>query len=309
MVAQNRIDSGTALTETKPARVMYFWRPVKDVLSMRAKRVDLQGIRRKQLLALARTAGIRRYRRLSKTRLAAALSSLPQTQPQVTPGPADLPVSYGRTRLVLMEIEPFWVYAYWEVTPQDQLQAARQTSTVGPAGQWILRFYDITGSEGSDPAGHDFFDLPVDLDAGSWYVNLWSANKSYCAELGAIAAPAGFIPVCRSNAIMVPPAAPPPGGESRWLKVQGCFEQVAPAGELESPTVTAPFSAEVRDEAVAQAAPPATSQTEKTQGIVPGEDRPAAPPLLPAGAQAVRRVPETFSSFGLAGSVADRRNQ
>ena len=276
---------------------------------MRAKRIDLQGIRRKQLLALARNAGIRRYRRLSKTRLAAALSSLPQTQLEVTPGPVDLPVSYGRTRLVLMEIEPFWVYAYWEVTSEDQRQAAQQTGTIGPAGQWTLRFYDITGSEGADPAGHAFFDLPVDLNAGSWYVNLWSGNKSYCAELGTAATPAGFIPVCRSNVIMVPPAAPPSGGESRWLRVQGFFERIETAREPEGSLAMAPFQAEVRDEPVARAVPAAASPMAETPGSVPGEYRPAAPPLPPVDAQVPRRARGTISSFSLAGPTADRRNQ
>ena len=72
------------------ARVMHFRQPVKDVLSMRTKRLDLRGMKRKQLLALAKDAGIWRYRRMSRTRLTAALSSLPRAQPEVATGPADL---------------------------------------------------------------------------------------------------------------------------------------------------------------------------------------------------------------------------
>jgi len=273
---------------------------------MRAKSVDVQGLRRKQLLALAKKAGIRRYRRLSKIRLATALSSLPQAQPVVVPDRADLPASYGRTRLVLMEIEPFWVHAYWEVTPDDQTRAARQTGTIGPAGQWVLRFYDLGCSDASDPSCHGFFELPVDLNAGSWYINLWEGNKSYCAVLGAVAPSAAFIPVCRSNVIMVPPSAPPAGGEIRWLKVQGCFEQVEAVREPECPPLAVPLQAELREETVARTA---ASQGVETHEVMPGVDRPALPPTLPAGAQAARCVPETFSSFGLAGSTADRRDR
>ena len=124
-----------------------------------------------------------------------------------------------------MEIEPFWMYTYWEVTAQDQLQATRQTGMIGSAAQWILRFNHITGSEWLDPKGRSFFDLPVDLASGRRYVNLWSGGRSYCAELGMVPASTGFIPVCRSNVITVAPSAPPPGGEPRWLKVQGIFEK------------------------------------------------------------------------------------
>ena len=291
------------------ARIMHLRQLVKDELSMRTNNVELQGMRRKQLVALAKKAGIRRYRRLSHARLTAALLSLPRLQPEVTPSLAELPAGYGRTRLILMEIDPSWVYAYWEVTPQDRLQAARQAGAIGPAGQWILRFHDITGSEWLDAKGRDFFDLPVDLAAGHWYINLWSGDKSYCAELGMVPASAGFIPVCRSNVIMVPPAAPPPGGEPRWLKVEGVFEQVETVQEPEHSTVAAPFHSEVREDPVSQVPSPAAPQVGATQGIMLADRRSGAPDPLPVRAPAVIRVPETISSFGLGNALENRRDK
>jgi hypothetical protein len=288
---------------------VYFRQLIKDVLSMRTNSDELKGMRRKQLAVLAKKAGIRRYRRLSKARLTAVLLSLPQLQPQTTSSFAELPASYGRTHLILMEIEPFWVYAYWEVTPKDCLQAAQQAGAIGPAGQWILRFYDITGSEGLDPKGQDFFDLPVDLEAGRWYVNLWSGNKSYCAELGIVPASAGFIPVCRSNVITVPPSTPPSGGETRWLRVQGVFEQVETVREPEHPTVAAPCHSEAREDAVSQVPSQATLQVGATQGIMPKDSRSGAPDPLPARAQAVTRVPASISSFSLGNAAENRRDK
>jgi hypothetical protein len=198
-----------------------------------------------------------------------------------------------------MEIEPFCVYAYWEVTPKDCLQAAQQAGATGPAGQWILRFYDITGSEWLDPKGHGFFDLPVDLETGRWYVNLWSGDKSYCAELGIVPASAGFIPICRSNVITVPPSAPPPGGETRWLKVQGVFEQVETVREPEHPKVAAPCHSGAREDPVSQVPSPATLQVGATQGIMRNDSGSGAPDPLPVRARAVTRVPEALSSFSL----------
>jgi hypothetical protein len=306
---QNRVDSGATLTETKPTRVVSFRQPVKDVASMRTNGVELQGMRRKQLAALAKKAGIQRYRRLSKARLTAALLSLQRLQPEATLSSAELPTGYGRTHLILMEIEPFWAYAYWEVTPQDRLQAAQQAGAIRPAGQWILRFYDITGSERFDPEGRDFFDLPVDLEAGHWYVNFWSGGRSYCAELGMVPASAGFIPVCRSNVITIPPSAPPPGGEPRWLKVQGIFAQVEAVREPEQSTVVAPCHSEVRTDPVPQAPLPTALQVGAAQEIVLNDNRSGAPDPLPVRAQAVFRVPETVSSFGLGKAVESRRDK
>jgi hypothetical protein len=271
--------------------------------------VEFQGFRRKQLAALAKKAGIRRYRRLSKARLTAALLSLPRLQPEVTPDLAELPAGYGRTRLILMEIEPFWVHAYWEVTPQDRLQAARQAGMIGPAGPWILRFYDVTGSEWIDPTGRDFFDLPVDLEVGRWYINLWSGGKSYCVELGMVPASAGFIPVCRSNVITVPPAAPSPGGEPRWQRVQGVFEQVETVQETEPPAFAAPFHSEMREDPVSQAPLPAAPQVGATQEIMLDGSRAGAPDPLPVRTPAVIRVPENISSFGLGNTAENRRDK
>jgi hypothetical protein len=205
-----------------------------------------------------------------------------------------------------MEIEPFWVHAYWEVTPQDRLQAAQQAGAIGPAGQWVLRFYDLSGSARLDPTGRDFFDLPVDLEAGRWYVNLWSGDKSYCAELGLVPASAGFIPVCRSNVITVPPSAPPHGGEPRWLKVEGVFEQVETVQEPEHSTVAAPFHSEVREDPVSQVSSPAAPPVGATQGIMLADRRSGAPGPLPVRAQAVIRVPEAMSSFGLGNALKNR---
>jgi len=45
--------------------------------------------------------------------------------------------------------------------------------------------------------GH--FDVDVDLRTSNWYVPLWSAAKTYYADLGAITAAGEFIPLVRSN--------------------------------------------------------------------------------------------------------------
>lgn len=170
--------------------------------------VELRSLTRKQLVALAMKAGIPRRSRLAKNQLIAALAA--RAEPQEL---TDLPMSYGRTRLTLMEIEPYWIYAYWEVTSQDSRAVSDRMGKVDPGTEWVLRFYDITG--GSRPAGaapHVFFDVSVDLRVGNWYINLWSGDKSYFAEAGLRSAAGRFVPVCRSNVVCVPRAGPPPDG-------------------------------------------------------------------------------------------------
>ncbi len=183
--------------------------------------VRLRSLTRKRLVAMAKKAGIPRWSRLAKEQLVIALAArMPSEVPPQEP--TELPSSYGRTRLTLMEIEPFWIYAYWEVTPQDFRSACDQLGDAGPGIGWVLRFYDITGAPFPGNA-HDYFDVPVDLKAGNWYINLWSGDKSYFAEIGPRSGAGRFLAVSRSNVICVPRAGPPP------------YDAAAKAGGDESP--------------------------------------------------------------------------
>src|SRR5580693_588605 len=72
----------------------------------------------------------------------------------------DLPSSYGKNRLVLLPVDPFLVYAYWDL-------AADPPPTAGARA--ILRFHESTVAV----KGSRSFDVDLDLAAGHWYVNLW----------------------------------------------------------------------------------------------------------------------------------------
>jgi hypothetical protein len=183
-------------------------------------RSELETRSRKQLLALAERAGVSGRRELSK---AALIESLLSAAPE---SPAELPASYGRTRLTLVEIEPHWIHAYWEIAPPD-CQAARAKAA---DGAWVLRFYDVTGVEFDGANARDSFDVPVDVSVGNWYVNLWSGGKTYCAEIG-LRASGAFVPVSRSGIVQVPAATAAPRAEAEWMKVEPVTGMAAPAQE------------------------------------------------------------------------------
>jgi len=127
--------------------------------------------------------------------------------------------------LCLMEIEPYWLYSYWEITPECRQKALKQLRRAETDGQWVLRFYDITGTEFHGQNAHDYFDVQIDLDTGNWYVNLWSGGKSYVAEVG-IRKGDRFLAVCRSNVVCVPFTGPSPLYQPQWLRVEGAFDRV-----------------------------------------------------------------------------------
>ena len=126
----------------------------------------------------------------------------------------DLPWSYGKTELVLMPVDPFLLYAYWDFSPKDweEVQARRRPS--------VLRIYDVTTIQFDGTNAHHYFDVPVFLGAQNWYVHLWSAEKSLCADLGWLLSDGSFHLIIRSNVVQTPRAGVSIFEESRWIEVR-----------------------------------------------------------------------------------------
>ena len=118
----------------------------------------------------------------------------------------ELPRSYGRSRVVVLAIDPYHVHAYWEVTPQD-VESARSRSTAAgpPALTWVLRFYDVTRVAADTACAHEHFDVAIELEARNWYIDLWSPDKTYLVELGALVS-GEFVGLCRAAPVTVPAA-------------------------------------------------------------------------------------------------------
>lgn len=132
----------------------------------------------------------------------------------------ELPEGYGRSRVTLLAIDPFHVHAYWEVTAEDRRRATEQLKAAADpeAARWTLRFYDVTPPVTDEASGHGHFDVPIELESNNWYVDLWSAKKSYFVVLG-LQAGERFIRVCRSTATELPPADPSPTYDPKWATV------------------------------------------------------------------------------------------
>jgi hypothetical protein len=243
----------------------------------------------------------------------------------------ELPSSYGHTRLTLMSVDPYHIHAYWEVTPHDRETTMTRLGPEGAKARWVLRFYDVTYIDFDGTNAHVYFDQPIDLIAGNWYVELWSSEKTYCADIGALAPSGQFESACRSNFVQVPRAEASTDYRPEWLRVEGNFDKVQAAVSAAEPspteqsaalTMTAtiasperepapqepiPFAAEadIRRHSAAlvpaawenRASESSTTAANETSAArcarqdAPGETR-------PGGARREAHFPETVSSFG-----------
>jgi hypothetical protein len=131
-----------------------------------------------------------------------------------------LPDRYGRTEVVLLVVHPLLVFAYWEATPESCRQAHE---TMGPemdGARVVLRMYDITLIHFDGTNAHHIFDIDVGLEARGWYIPLWTAEKSYCADLGFLARTGRFHTIARSNVIQTPRAMPSGRTDEQWMRVR-----------------------------------------------------------------------------------------
>lgn len=110
-------------------------------------------------------------------------------------------------RLVLMEIDPWNVHAYWHVQASDLAKRLRRLKAKGLTSRLVLRFHDV--SSGQDQNGvHERFDIEVTEDSRNWYVNLWRDGKHYSAEIGLSTEDGSFESLATSNQISTPRAYP-----------------------------------------------------------------------------------------------------
>ncbi|TLY45880.1 MAG: DUF4912 domain-containing protein [Nitrospirae bacterium] len=133
---------------------------------------------------------------------------------------SELPDRYGRTELVLMVVDPLLLFSYWEVTPESLRQAQHALGTEMEGARAVLRFYDISLIHFDGTNAHHTFDIDIGLEARNWYVHLWTAEKSYCAEMGFVARTGRFHSITRSNVEHTPRAGVSARDEERWMRVR-----------------------------------------------------------------------------------------
>ena len=168
----------------------------------------------------------------------------------------ELPASYGTSRLVLMVIDPYWVFAYWEITRAQMAKARRGR----PSAMTVLRIYDLTGADGGAegrrgslaraslrapgkrPKPNFSFDIEIVPGADNWYINLWAPQRSLYADLGLRGPDGQFLRIVRSNRVETPPAQASPVRNEQLATVGRRYKSPAPhKGQERRPRPSSPI--------------------------------------------------------------------
>lgn len=115
-----------------------------------------------------------------------------------------LPSEYGENGIILMPVNPYKLFAFWEVR-KETLNIFR--------GILNLRVYDVTGIDLDTTDADSFHDIAVSERIGKMYLDV-SPAKEYIADVG-IVYNGIFISIARSPRISTPGAGIP--GEKYFL--------------------------------------------------------------------------------------------
>ena len=148
-----------------------------------------------------------------------------------------LPDGYGDNRIVVMARDPFWFFAYWEITPEraDQIRAAHGAECWERASL-VLRVYDLGDSHQTPMDSAPFFDVPVPPFSRQQYVQVPHSGHAYITDLGLRWPDGKYVSLFRSNMIRQPAGCVSDqvadGTEASWMSVglkseQESWEQMA----------------------------------------------------------------------------------
>lgn len=183
-------------------------------------------MKKEELAALAREAGLKGRSTMTKAQLARALADLSaavEPAPSAVPAsvPADrivkgpipaaepeiphLPDLLGQTRLCLLPQTPTTAFAYWELEED-------------PSGELLLRIYAL-------PGGREIMVREATRRQGSLYIHLPGAAMEIEGEL-VFTGPGGSGLLARSNRIRLPYDTPSEEVDTLWMTRRRDFEEI-----------------------------------------------------------------------------------
>lgn len=157
--------------------------------------------------------------------LAPPASPSPETPTAPGPSgvPAALPARYNEDFLALLVRDPWWLFAYWEVTPSRELEVEGAVGAEAYAfSEPALRLYDETAG--------DAWDIAISGNADNWYLNPARPGHNFAAEIGRRSRSGQFWALLRSNLVTAPPDGPAEGDEGEWACPPELYARLFPPG-------------------------------------------------------------------------------
>jgi hypothetical protein len=137
-----------------------------------------------------------------------------------------LPKTYGDTKVVILPKDSVLLFAYWEVSAGKFAELSRQYGSDFDPTAFAIRAYDVTGIDFNGNNANKYFDIYVNYDALSWYINVGEYNHSYIVDVGFIIKTEKFVTVARSNFLAMPVYGVSDVTDELWGALKFDFEKL-----------------------------------------------------------------------------------
>ncbi|MGE5308877.1 MAG: DUF4912 domain-containing protein [Deltaproteobacteria bacterium] len=137
--------------------------------------------------------------------------------------PHDLPYRYDRDRMVLQVRDPWWLHSYWEVAQNTWTGLRDRLKDLFYSAKKVLRVYDVSNIIFNGKNAHRYFDIEVNPDAMSWYIDAGGPGRSWCVDYGLKLANGEFVTILRSNTVTSPLEAPSWITDEEWMVPEEIF--------------------------------------------------------------------------------------
>lgn len=129
----------------------------------------------------------------------------------------------GKRDLVALSIDPYRVHVYWTIEPPELQKDDPEPEGEAPGAGPVLRFHSIPHASLALEDSFECFDVPIELDAPNWYVQLPKPSGRYLVELGLRAKDGQFRVLARSALVQTPPASPSEKDDELLMLVMGDY--------------------------------------------------------------------------------------
>ncbi len=156
--------------------------------------------------------------------------------------------STAKDRLVVMVRGPYWLHAYWELTPTGIVRAQAALGEQWHTARPILRVLQISAAGSSTASERVNSDIAIHGGVKNWYIHVEDPPQTYRLEIGYLASNGRFFSLAHSNTVATPSAAAEEKQDNHWSEVvEDCDKIYAMSGGF-SPEVNSNELQEVLEE-------------------------------------------------------------
>ena len=139
-----------------------------------------------------------------------------------------LPKDYGDTSITILPKDPVSIFTYWSINKETKKSLEKKYgSDFFQKSKLVIRIYDMT-----DNTRKTGFDVFIDTDDNSYYINVGKFNRSWVANIGYITENGRFVSVAKSNVLEMPKYGISSITDEQWVMLENEFEKILKTSNL-----------------------------------------------------------------------------